>query len=669
MKTYSADQIKNIALCGHAGSGKTTAAEAMLYLSGKAERLGKVSDGTTVMDFDPEEKKRLCSVSTSLAYIDRDDVKINIIDTPGLFDFAGELAEGIRAADTAVIVLSGKSGVTVGAEKAFEAAEGKARMFFVSKLNSESADFHKVYNDLTVKFGTVVCPVVVPYVVERKVHSYINLIDEKAYTYENGKAMECELPPHERYDELRTILLEAVAESDDALMEKYFAEEPFTRDEIIGGLKKSVAEGKLCPVYSGSGQTLDGIDALLDAICEIAPSAADSEEIKANRSDKTAAIVFKTVIDPFVGKLSYFKVISGSVKSDSQLTDSRNQKTERIGKLMLVKGGKQEDVKEITCGDIGAASKLSSVLTGDTLCDVSAQKELDGVSFPKPGLAMAVKAADGGDDEKLAQGIIKLLDEDCTVEFKRNKETGEQIITGMGEQHLDVIASKVKQKFGVGMELTVPKVAYRETITKSAKAHGRHKKQSGGSGQFGDVWIEFEPCDSDELVFEERVVGGAVPKNFFPAVEKGLRDCMAKGTLAGYPAVGVKAVLYDGSYHSVDSNEAAFKTAATLAFKEGIPNAGPVIMEPVGSLVVLVDEGSMGDVIGEINKRRGRVLGMNAVGKLQEISAEVPIAETADFTTYLRSATGGRGSFTLTFERYEIAPAPIAQKIIENSNK
>ena len=679
MQTFTADKIRNIIFAGHGGSGKTTLAEAALFISGMTDRLGKVADGNTVMDFDAEEKKRKASISTAIAPIIWNDRKINIIDTPGLFDFAGGLAEGTRAGDTAVIVLSGKSGLTVGAEKAFKIAAGKGKVFFISKLNSESADFYKVYNSVRDKFGSAVVPFVIPYVVEHKVVSYVNLIDGKAYKYADGKRSETDMPDIPHMDDYKAALMEAIASSDDALMEKYFNGESFTDDEIARGTTEGLQSGAIYPVLCGSGQTLDGVDMLLDGLAlwgipadKVSETAVNDkgEEIKinVNENGKPIAFVFKTIADPFVGKLSYFKVVQGKLSAESQVINSRTGESERISKVLILKGGKQEDAKYIGAGDIGAVPKLSGTNTNDTLCSASERVSIKAIEFPAPCLSMAILPKKKGEDEKIAQGIIRLLEEDKTISFEQNHETRQQILSGLGEQHLDVIISKVKQKFGAETLLEIPKVAYRETITKKVQAHGRHKKQSGGSGQFGDVWIEFEPCDSDGLVFEERVVGGAVPRNFFPAVEKGLQDCIKKGVLAGYPMVGLKATLYDGSYHSVDSNEMAFKMAATLAYKDGIPQAKPVILEPIGSLNVVVDEASMGDIIGEINKRRGRMLGMNPVGDgMSEVLAEVPMAELGDFSTYLRSATGGRGSFSLKFERYEPAPAPVAEKIIENS--
>ncbi len=680
LKQYSASNLKNIALAGHGGSGKTSLAEALLYVSKASDRLGKVADGNTVLDFDAEEKKRKVSVSTAVAPIEWNGQKINLIDTPGLFDFAGGLQEGMRAADAALIVLSGKSGVTVGAEKAYKAAKsrGLPRIFFIGKLNSEHANYHKVYASLVQSFGAGVCPVMVPHVEDHKVQYYMNLVTGQAVTYVDGKATPVEGDSALFADRLIQ-LEEAVAGVDEELMEKFFESGTLTPEERAKGLKIGLRSGELMPVFCGAGATVQGIDTLLDGLTEYLPSAqeaagetatdAQGEEValKADENGPLAAIVFKTIADPFVGKLSYFKVVSGKLTADSSVVNARTGGVERIGKVMIVRGGKQEEVAAVGAGDIGAVAKLAGVGTGDTLTSQQNPLTLRGIDFPVACLSMAVKPKNKGDEEKIVSGLGRLAEEDPTIRYEQNNETKELILSGLGEQHLDVVASKLKAKFGVEVSLEVPRVAYRETIRKKVKVQGRHKKQSGGHGQFGDVWVEFEPCESDELIFEEKVFGGSVPKNFFPAVEKGLRDCMVKGLLAGYPVVGIKATLVDGSYHPVDSSEMSFKTAAALAFKAGFPTASPVLLEPIGTLKAMVPDDNMGDIIGDINKRRGRVLGMNPAEDGQEILAEVPMAEMGDFATVLRSITQGRGSFTLAFERYEDAPPQVAQKVIEEA--
>lgn len=685
MKAYNAENIRNIVLAGHGGRGKTSLAEAMLYLSGSADRLGRIADGTTVLDSDPEEKKRKASVSTAVAYTQWKDTKINIIDTPGLFDFAGGMSEGMRAAECALIVTAAGCKYDVGAEKAFKAAEKRniARMIVITKTDAENTNFYKTISLLREVHGNKICPVVVPYydASGETVEAYVNLITKKAYKYENGKAVEVPTHADEFVDEMNTVLCEAVASTDDELMEKFFEGEEFTPEETIKGLKAGVADGSLYPVFGCSGYNLDAVDILLDGICSIAPAASvltetaedengDLVEVKCDSEAPLAAICFKTIADPFVGKMSFFKVVSGVLKSDSQVVNMRTGESERMGKVVFVKGAKQEDAQSVPAGDIGIVTKLAGVKTGDTLCAPSRKLTLEKVEFPEPCLSMAVKVRKKGEEDKVAAGLARLMEEDPTISFVINKETREQVLSGLGEQHLDVIVSKLKSKFGVEVDLKVPKVAYRETIRKKVEVQGRHKKQSGGHGQFGDVFIRFEPCDSEDMIFAEEVFGGSVPKNFFPAVEKGLRDSMAKGVLAGFPMVGVKATLYDGSYHPVDSSEMAFKTAAAIAYKNGIPDANPALLEPIGSLRVYMPDEKMGDMMSDITKRRGRVLGMGpAEDKMSEIIAEVPMAEMGDFATVLRSVTHGRGYFKFTFERYEEAPTSVALRVIEETKK
>ncbi|PWL64257.1 MAG: elongation factor G, partial [Oscillospiraceae bacterium] len=604
MRQYLAGKIRNVALAGHGGSGKTSLAEALLFKAGASDRLGRVEDGTTVCDFDAEETKRKVSVSSAVAPFAWGSTKINLLDTPGLFDFAAGFYEGVRAVESVLITVSGKDGVTVGTEKAYQLAldQNKARMVFVSKMDTDNADFYKVLEELKATFGPSICPIVVPYVENHKVLCYINLIDNKAYTYnDKGEPSETAMPDFgHRLEGLRVAISEAVAETDEELFEKYFSGEQFDRDEIIRGIHTGVKNGTITPVLCGSAFTMEGVDMLLDAIVDHLPSAWESGgevaedaegnpvEIECTDEAPLSAFVFKTVADPFVGKLSYVKVVSGKLASDSNPVNVRTGQTERLGKIIYTRGKKQEDTAFITAGDIGAITKLSEAVTGDSLCDPKRAVKFEPAAFPHPTLTMAVKAKNKGDEGKVAQAMQRLMEEDPTIYFEQDVETKQQLISGLGEQHLDVVVSKLKSKFGVEVELKQPRVAYRETIRKKVKVQGKHKKQSGGHGQYGDVWIEFEPCDSDGLVFEENVFGGSVPKNFFPAVEKGLQDCVKKGLLAGYPMVGVKATLLDGSYHPVDSSEMAFKMAATLAYKAGIPQASPVLLEPIGNLKVLV---------------------------------------------------------------------------------
>ena len=685
MKQYDAKKILTIALAGHSGAGKTSVAESIIYLAGLSDRIGKIADGNTVLDYDPEEIKRKASVITAVAPIEWKNTKMNFIDTPGLFDFEGGVREGMRAADSALIVVSGKNGVDVGTEKAVKLADkmGLTKMFFVNGLCDESARFYRVFETLKSTFGPAVCPVIVPFIQDGQANIYVNLFEYKAYKYENGKMSQTDMPDMgDRLEGLRVAIKEAVAETSEELLDKFIMGEEFTPEEIILGVSQGVKDGSILPVFCGDAQNTYGINQLLDSLTWLAPSAADkgSEfgvdtngdpvEISVNENGAAAAIVFKTVADPFVGKLSYFKVISGKISTDTPLVNMRTGNQERITKVLTVRGKKQEDAAYVGAGDIGAIPKLQNTMTGDTLCAPARKVILEGIEYPNPTYTMAIYPKTKGEEEKVAAGLAKLAEEDPTIKFGMNTETHEMVVSGMGEQHLDVIVSKLKNKYNVDVVLKDPKIAYRETIRKKVSVQGRHKKQSGGHGQFGDVWIEFEPWDCDDLEFAERVVGGAVPKGFFPAVEKGLRDAIQKGPLAGYPVVGLKATLYDGSYHPVDSSEMSFKMAAAIAYKNGMPQANPTLLEPIGSLKAMVPDNNMGDIMGEVNKRRGRVLGMNpGEDGMQVVEAEVPMAEMHDFSTYIRQVTQGRGSFTFEFVRYEDAPANVAQKIIENAKK
>lgn len=681
MKNYDAKDIRNIVIAGHASKGKTTLAEALLSAAGATERFGKVSDGSTVTDYDAEEKKRGISISCAVAPAEYKAKKINIIDTPGLFDFAEGAAEGMRAAETAIIVVSARSGLAVGAEKAFRNAgsRGMSRIFVTTKMDDDRADFYKAFNGIVAKFGTMVCPVVVPVITNGKVAAYYNMIDGKAYSYDGLKPSEVDFAPDDkdRFDAICEVFSEAVAGTDEDIMEKYFGGEELTKADKIKGLSIGVSDGSIIPVFALSGLTGEACDMLLDFIAEACP-APKSEyaicegepiELVPDNNGPLAAICFKTVADPFIGKLSFFKVLSGKITANAAAYNANTGTEEKVGKIVTMFGSKQLDCSEITAGDIGAVVKLSGFNTGDTLCSASNVIKADGVSTPHPTYAMAVKAVKKGDEEKIASGLSRLSEEDPSLVFSVNNETHQQIIKGLGEQHLDVAVAKLKSKFSVDVTLDIPKIAYRETITVKVTAQGRHKKQSGGHGQFGDVFIEFEPYDCEKLEFAERVVGGSVPKNFFPAVEKGLNDCMEKGVLAGYPMVGIKATLFDGSYHPVDSSEMSFKMAASIAFKEGVAKAMPIILEPISTLKAICNDDAMGDVIGDINKRRGRVLGMSPAGEgMQEIIAEVPDAEMATFSTSMRQITQGRGSFETEFARYDRCPEHISQKIIAESN-
>ena len=682
---YASNNIRNILIAGHAGSGKTTLTEALVYFSGAAERMGRVEDGTTISDFDPEEAKRKASLSASVVPVEYEGIKYNLIDAPGLFDFEAGEYEGIRAAESVLVVVSGRSGVTVGAEKAFQLARknGKATMVFVSKCDLENANYFKILEDMKIKFGSTVCPCVVPAKLDDGTPVYINLFSQKAFKYEGGKQIQVDLPDiGHRFQGLIEAMSEAIAETDDELMEKFFGGEAFTTEEIVEGMRKGVKDGLITPVFCGSAVNQQALDMLLFNMHKLLPSpeheastlaedaAGEPVELHCTEAEPTAAYVFKTVADPFVGKLSYLRVVSGKVTAGEPLVNARTGEPEKIGKPLTVIGKKQVDADGIGAGDIGAVAKLVTARTGDTLCDASRVVKLPAPVFPQPSLFMAVTVAKKGDEGKISSALARLMEEDRTLAYRVDAETGQQIISGLGEQHLDAVVAKLKAKFGVDVELTAPRVAYRESVRKKCKAQGRHKKQTGGHGQFGDVWIEFEPCDSEELVFEEKVFGGSVPKNYFPAVEKGLRQAAKHGVLAGYPVVGLKATLLDGSYHPVDSSEMAFIMAAKLAYKAALPEAGPVILEPFGTLRAHVPGDNTGDIMGDVTKRRGRVLGMSPdEDGLQVVEAEVPLAEMQDFTTFMRQLTQGRGHFTLDFVRYEPLPSNLEGKVIEEAKK
>ncbi len=682
MKNYAANDIRNITVVGHASKGKTSLTEAMLYIAGATDRLGKVADSNTVTDYDAEEKKRKISISSAVASIEYKGKKINIIDTPGLFDFAEGAAEGIRAAETAIIVESARSELSVGAEKMYKSASDRnmSKIFVINEMDDAMADFNKTFNSIANKFGTAICPVIVPIVGSDKSVTYYNMVNNKAFKYSNMKPTEVDINPSDdaHFDELQELFNEAIASTDEEIMEKYFGGDELTEADKAKGLSIGIDEGSIIPVFALSALDGSGCSLLLDFIADICPAPKseygvyndEKVELEPDSSGQLAAVCFKTVADPFIGKLSFFKVISGKITQDTPAYNAKTQKSERMGKIVTMFGSKQNETDSIAAGDIGAVVKLSGFETGDTLCSPNYIVTLDGVSTPHPTYSMAISASKKGEEEKISSGLGRLSEEDPSMQFKMDNETHQQLIVGMGEQQIDVAMAKLKAKFSVEAVLSEPKIAYRETITAKVSAHGRHKKQSGGHGQYGEVYIEFEPSSSEKLEFAERVVGGAVPKNFFPAVEKGLNECMEHGVLAGYPMVGVKATLYDGSYHPVDSSEMSFKMAAALAYKDGITNASPVILEPILTVKALCNDEAMGDVIGDINKRRGRVLGMNPAGDgMQEITAEVPSAEMSSFSTAMRQMTQGRGSYESEFARYEKCPENVAQAVIENSKE
>lgn len=687
MTSFPGNMIRNIVVMGHGGAGKTSLVEAILFKAGASDRFGKITDGTTVSDYDSEEIKRKISINTAIAPFEWKTpkiatTKVNLIDTPGYFDFVGDVMGGVRAADSALIVVNAKTGVQVGTEHAWSYASEKKmpKMIFISNMDDENVDFDSVLAQMKEKFGTGVAPFRVPIKENNVITGYVNVVSAKAYRVDGDTETEIPIPDSMQaaYEAYHDILLEAAAESSDELLEKYFNGETITDDEMRGALKGGVKRGDIAPVYGGfsTGKTF-AVRSVMDAMLKYLPSPVEAQsetaekdgdlvEILCEDSAPLSALVFKTLADPYVGKLSIFRVFSGVFKADSSVENVTLGTTERIGKLYMLRGKKQIEVSELHAGDIGAVTKLSSTVSGNTLAAPGSKIRLEGISFPAPNLSRAIVPKAKGDEEKINSGLTRLMEEDPTFTLVNNTETKQMILSGLGEMHLDVICSKLKEKFGVSVDLIAPKVAYREAIRKSVKVQGRHKKQSGGHGQFGDVWIEFSPHDGLDLIFEEKIFGGSVPRNYFPAVEKGLRDCIAKGVLAGYPVVGLKAVLVDGSYHPVDSSEMAFKVAASIAYREGLKQASPVLLEPIGHLEVTVPETQMGDIIGDVNKRRGRILGMNPIGGgLGRVTAEVPMSEMNNFSTDLRSMTQARGQFTLEFERYEDAPANIAQKVID----
>ena len=680
---YASKDIRNILVAGHAGCGKTTLTEALLYMSGATERMGRVEDGTTASDFDPEEIRRKASLNSSVVPVEFEGVKYNLIDAPGLFDFETGAAEGIMAAESVLICVSGRSGVTVGAEKAYQMAlkNNKARMIFVTKTDLENADYFKILEQMKIKFGPSVCPCVVPVRLDDGTVAYINLFSQKAFKYEGGKQIQIDVPDiGHRFEGLIQAMSEAIAETDEALMEKFFEGEAFTTEEIVQGMAAGVRSGQITPVFCGSavnGQALDmliyNMNVLLpgaDTASAVGEANGEPVEITADPAAPLCAYVFKTVADPFVGKLSFIKVLSGKLTATSNAINARTGQPERLGKTLTVCGKKQTDTPEIAAGDIGAVAKLATAKTGDTLCDPARVVALPAPVYPISCYRMAVKVAKKGDEGKVGGALTRLIEEDPSIKFEVDPETKQQIISGLGTQHLEVALAKLKNKFGVEITLETPRVPYRESIRKSCKAQGRHKKQTGGHGQFGDVVINFEPCDSEQVVFEEKVFGGSVPKNFFPAVEKGVRLAAEKGVLAGYPVVGLKATLLDGSYHPVDSSEMAFIMAAKLAYKAAMPEAGPVILEPIHTLKAHVPNDNTGDIMGDVTKRRGRVLGMEPdEDGMQTVIAEVPLAELSNFTTFIRQITQGRGWFTTEFARYEILPEMLVPAVVEQAKK
>ena len=686
MKNYTTDKIRNIGIIGHGGEGKTTLTEAMLFNAGAVERFGRVEDGTAATDYDPEEIKRQISISAGLAPLEWNGHKLNVIDIPGYFDFIGEMVGSLRVSDGAVIVLGAVSGVIVGTEKAWDHCKenGIPRILYINQMDRENANFMKVLNQLTEYYGTSIAPFQVPILEGGQYKGYVDVIAMKAQLFDGKKVQEAPIPEGmmDEVEPLRTMLVEAAAETDEALMEKYFEGEALTVEEIIQAVRQGVVAGDIVPVLCGSAVNNQGVHALMDTVIRYMPSPLDrfaaegvhpesNEPLtrKVDTAEPFSALVFKTVVDPFVGKLSLFKVMSGELTSGHGLYNANKEKPEKVGSIYILRGKKQTTVDRVTTGDIAAVAKLQHTVTGDTLCEQSSPIRFEGISFPEPSISLAIEAQKEGDEDKVFSGLYRLTEEDPTFTVEKSADTGQMLISGVGEMHLEIIARRLQNKFGVAAAFKDPKVPYRETIRKSVKVEGKHKKQSGGHGQYGHVWVEFQPlADSHhEFEFVDKIVGGVVPRQYVPAVEKGLREALHRGVLAGYPMVGLQAILYDGSYHSVDSSEMAFKVAASLAFKK-LDQAAPVLLEPIMKAEVVVPDEYMGDIIGDLNRRRGRILGMNPTGSgLQQVEAEVPQAEMFKYATDLRSMTQARGSFKLTFLRYEEVPGNIGAKIVEQA--
>ncbi len=684
MKIYTTDKIRNVAILGHGGAGKTTLVEAMAYLAGVTTRMGKVTDGNTISDYDKEEIKRSFSISTSVIPIEWGDTKINLLDTPGFFDFVGEVEEAVAAADAAIIVINGKSGVEVGTQKAWDICEqyNLPRLICVTGMDDDNASFRQVVQDMQDLYGKKIAPFHIPLRANEKFVGLINIISQEAYKWDrNGNTIPADVPEYSmsNLELLRDALIESVAETSEEYMDRYFEGDEFSEDEIRQALRVNVQDGSIVPISVASGIVAHGVFTLLDDIVKYLP-APDKKQCKAiniktnesydadfNFAKAKSAYIFKTIVDPFIGKYSLIKVTSGVIKTDDVLYNEERGMDDKIGKVYVLRGNKPEEVKELHAGDIGALAKLNKVVTTDTLSTKATPLLFIKTKISQPYTYMSYKPVNKGDVDKVSQSLQKMMQEDLTLKVVNDAENRQTLLYGIGDQQLDVVVSKLQEKYKVQITLEQPKVAFRETIRKKSDVEYKYKKQSGGHGQYGHVKMTFEPSgDNDSAyVFDQIVVGGAVPKNYFPAVEKGVQEAVEKGPLAGYPVVGVKAVLYDGSYHPVDSSEMAFKTAALQAFKKGFMDASPVLLEPISSLKVIVPDAYTGDVMGDLNKRRGRVLGMNPVeGGKQEVVADIPTACLFGYNTDLRSMTGGSGTFSYEFVRYEQAPTDVQEKEI-----
>jgi len=673
-------ELRNVGLFSHTGAGKTSLAEAMLYLSGAIKRLGRIEEGNTASDYDPEEVRRGISINASVIPLEWQDHKINLLDTPGYDEFVGEVKGAIRVSDSAIIVVGSVTGVEVGTERVWRFAdeEGLPKAIFVSRMDRENADFQKVLGQLRETFGKGVVAAALPIGAQETFRGVVDLVSQKAFVGE--KAEEADLPS-ELTDDVAThreALVEAAAESNDDLTMKYLEGEPLSDDDIRRGLKEGVAAGRVIPVFCGSSISLSGIRVLMDAIIHYLPSplartvkamnpvTGEEEQLDAPDSGPLAALILKTFADPFVGTLSYFRVYSGMMESDSRVFNPRSGEEERLGQLYMLRGKEQIPVSSVKSGDIGGVAKLQSTETGDTLCDRDHPLQLPSIEYPKPVFDAAVRPKTKVDLDKMSNALARLIAEDPTLNLRRDSETSEVILSGMGESHIDVAIRKLREKFKVDVVLEIPKVPYRETIRKTSSAEGRHKKQTGGRGQFGHVVIRFEPLPRGEgFIFEDEVFGGAVPRNYIPAVEKGLREAIKQGILAGYPAVDIRAVLYDGSYHTVDSSEIAFKIAATLSYKKAMLEGNPVLLEPIMDMVITVPEQFLGDILGDLNTRRARVMGMDQQDGKSIVTAQSPLAEIQRYATDLRSMTQGQGYFNMEFSHYEEVPTHAAQSVIE----
>lgn len=686
MKTVGIDALRNVALIGHGGSGKTSLTEAMLYAGGVIDRLGKVEDGTTTTDFDPDETKRKISINSALARVFWKDHKINLIDTPGYSDFVGEVKGSLRVADCALILIHAVSGVEVGTEQGWRyAGEAKVpRILFINKMDRENADFFRTVTQIGEVLGHSAVPIQIPIGSQDTFSGIVDLLKMKAYTWSGKDIMESEIPADlvDTAQEYHDRLIEAAAEGDEDLTTKYLEGESLTDEEVVKGVREGIANGTLAPILCGSATKLIGISCPLDLIADEEPSPKDKgpakgkdlkgEEITRDPDDSQplSAIVFKTMADPYVGKLTYFKVLSGVFKSDSHLLNSNRGIEERIGQLYFLQGKSQEATSEVHAGDIGAVAKLQGTVTGETLCDKAKPIIYEPIEFPKPVFTVAIKAKSKVDEDKMGPALNRVAEEDPTFAFRRDMETGQTLISGMGEAHMDIVVERLKRKFGADVTIEHIRVPYRETFSGLAKVQGRHKKQTGGRGQFGDCWVEFTPLERGEgFKFVDSIVGGAIPRQYIPAVEKGIQEAMVRGVLAGYPVVDIQASCYDGSFHPVDSSEMAFKMAGILAFQAGAQKAGVKLLEPINTAEIEVPERYMGDVISDLNGKRGRVLGMQPQDGYQLIRAQVPYAEMLRYATDLRSITRGRGSFRTEFSHYEEVPGNISQEIIAQSKK